>query len=238
MPARRSTTESRSTKSSASISSREARGSSRSPTAAHGTTNESSIAPRRSFRGDPLGVEVRRLRSLLLRARAEGAQPVSVTDSRRRDPGQHRRAEAWAWPRCIAQTRAGAGRPILPGDLGEHQARCDALPNSYVCCACRSLRLRWLSSPSPGWICRSRVDAVTRVRVDADKKLDESVSLDEDLGVFIVERRSRLMAFSDGGPHHDEPIFYCPSSRLFETTRSDRSSTSTAVSSTVPPRVT
>jgi hypothetical protein len=58
------------------------------------------------------------------------------------------------------------------------------------------------------------------VAVDAGKKFDESVSLDEELGVFVVTRGTRTLALSNRGPYEDEPVEYCPSSQLFETMRS------------------
>src|SRR5918999_2873468 len=58
------------------------------------------------------------------------------------------------------------------------------------------------------------------VTVDANKKFDERVSLDEELDVYIVEKGNRLIALSNRGPYDDEPAFYCASSQLFETERS------------------
>jgi hypothetical protein len=58
------------------------------------------------------------------------------------------------------------------------------------------------------------------VVVNADKKLDEHVSLDEELGVFLVKRGSRTIAISDRGPWLEERISYCETSELFEGSRS------------------
>lgn len=58
------------------------------------------------------------------------------------------------------------------------------------------------------------------VVVHADKKLDEHVSLDEELGVFLVQKSTGTIAISDRGPWNEERIFYCETSELFETTRS------------------
>ena len=58
------------------------------------------------------------------------------------------------------------------------------------------------------------------VTVHAERKLDDGVSYDENLGVFLVTRGSRVIAFSDRGPWNNEPVFYCQSSQLFETRRS------------------
>jgi hypothetical protein len=56
--------------------------------------------------------------------------------------------------------------------------------------------------------------------VDADNEIDERVSLDEDLGVYLVERGTRVIAISNRGPWNNERVVYCPSSQLFEATRS------------------
>lgn len=56
--------------------------------------------------------------------------------------------------------------------------------------------------------------------VNADKELSDRVSLDEELGVYLVERGSRVIALSSRGPWNDEPVTYCQSSQLFETSRS------------------
>ena len=53
--------------------------------------------------------------------------------------------------------------------------------------------------------------------VHADKHLDGRVSLDEDLGVFLVEGGDRVIALANHGPWNDELVQYCPSSQLFET---------------------
>ena len=56
--------------------------------------------------------------------------------------------------------------------------------------------------------------------VNADKEIDDRVSIDEDLGVYLVRKDSRIIAFSNKGPYHEELVVYCPSSQLFETPRS------------------
>lgn len=56
--------------------------------------------------------------------------------------------------------------------------------------------------------------------VNADKRIDDRVSLDEELGVYLVERAGRTIALSNRGPWNDELVTYCPSSQLFETSRS------------------
>jgi hypothetical protein len=58
------------------------------------------------------------------------------------------------------------------------------------------------------------------VVVNADKEFDEHVSLDEELGVYVVTRGSRTLALYNRGPYEDELVEYCPSSQLFETMRS------------------
>lgn len=58
------------------------------------------------------------------------------------------------------------------------------------------------------------------VTVDADKRLDDRVAIDEDLGVYLVERGARTIAFSNHGPWNNEIVVYCRSSQLFETYRS------------------
>lgn len=55
--------------------------------------------------------------------------------------------------------------------------------------------------------------------VDAYKEIDARVSLDEELGVYLVERGSRIIAFSNRGPWNNERVVYCASSQLFEAFR-------------------
>jgi hypothetical protein len=56
--------------------------------------------------------------------------------------------------------------------------------------------------------------------VNADEELSDQVSFDEDLGVYLVERGSRVIALSNRGPWNNELVTYCKSSELFETSRS------------------
>jgi hypothetical protein len=56
--------------------------------------------------------------------------------------------------------------------------------------------------------------------VHADKKIDDRVSIDEDLGVYLVDIGPRTIAFSNHGPWNEELVVYCASSQLFETPRS------------------
>lgn len=56
--------------------------------------------------------------------------------------------------------------------------------------------------------------------VEANKRLDRHVSVDEKLGVFLVERGRRIIAFSAHGPWNNEPLIYCASSHEFEGPRS------------------
>lgn len=58
------------------------------------------------------------------------------------------------------------------------------------------------------------------VVVDADEELSDRVSLDEELGVYIVEKGSRVIALSNRGPWNHEPVAYCATSELFEAARS------------------
>ena len=55
------------------------------------------------------------------------------------------------------------------------------------------------------------------VTVDDDKRFDDRVSFDEDMGVYLVHRGPRVIAFSNHGPWNNELVVYCPSSQLFET---------------------
>jgi nitrite reductase/ring-hydroxylating ferredoxin subunit len=56
------------------------------------------------------------------------------------------------------------------------------------------------------------------VVVNADKKIDDRVSIDEELGIYLVKKGSRTIAFSDESPFlgFEERVVYCPTSQLFE----------------------
>ena len=56
--------------------------------------------------------------------------------------------------------------------------------------------------------------------VHADKRIDSRVSLDEKLGVYLVQRGSRTIALANHGPWNNEIVVYCASSQFFEAPRS------------------
>ena len=109
----------------------------------------------------------------------------------------------------VEETRAEARRPLLRGSLMPRGLRprifrYQVLMLGVIALSIVVVGVAALGSTDSAWVV-----------VNADKKFDENVSLDEELGVFVVTRGARTLALSSRGPYDDEPVEYCPSSQLF-----------------------